>query len=195
MKRHLPKHMKNWVVKCTRQVKESQQTNKQRWKKFKCDTKKVWRLQKKNAFYIDDKMPSLRGMWCNMNQSKFTAPMKNLCYLWWFVSLKICSQLLFPRLSTRTIPVLNSKDHCFLTFALLPMRKVEQTSLGSIFSDEWSWQWRRWKTSDDELTMIPLIPTQLSGAIDHNLSTRIFSVNSSSSRQQSVPLLCNPTSL
>ena len=114
-------------------------------------------------------MPSLRGMWCNMNQSKFTAPMKNLCYLWWFVSLKICSQLLFPRLSTRTIPVLNLKDHCYLTFTLLPMRKVEQTSLGSIFSDEWSWQWRRWKTSDDELTMIPLIPTQLSGAIDHNL--------------------------
>ena len=97
---------------------------------------------------------SLSGMWCNMNQSKFTD--ENLCYA--------------PEISPLTLPKSfntylhrnrNLKDHCL-------MRKDEQTSPGSISSQEWEVKMK----DTNELTMIPLQWCYRS--IDHNLSTKIL---------------------
>ena len=122
---------------------------------------KVWRprmgLQKTRCLLSS-------GMWCNKNQSKFT------------IGITRNMLLLFPRLSTRTIPVLN-KDHCYLTFP--PTRRWEklkkkQASVPFLATSGSAAaaavvktrDLGRWTNND------PLIPSSWCRAIiDHNLST------------------------
>ena len=97
MKRHLPKHMKNWVENV--RDKSAKVNNALRWKSLNVIKRQnVTIAEEQDAF-------SLSGMWCNMNQSKFTD--ENLCYA--------------PEISPLTLPKSfntylhrnrNLKDHC-----------------------------------------------------------------------------------
>ena len=139
MKRHLPKHMKNWVGNVG--DKSKKKVNNNNGEKFKCDTKSVKTEDgcSRRMPFIYKKMPSLGGMWCNMNQSKFTD--ENLCYA---PNIGDSCHSKFSPSSSQGFQHVQYRFWIRITLTQLllcaSMIKVEQTSLGSIF----------WSCSEDE---------------------------------------------
>ena len=123
MKRHLPKHMKNWV---NEKVNNKNKKNGEKFLK-KCD--RNWEGCR------EDKMPFRDVMQQESKQIYKWELM--LCTQGWF------AQNMFPRLSTRTLPVLN-KDHCYSTFIRSPREKLIQQACAT---PSWSCWWWWWKTS------------------------------------------------
>ena len=153
MKRHLPKHMKNWVENVR---DKSAKVNSAPVKKFKCDKKTE----------CDD----CRGTRCLLFEWDVMQHESKQIYRWKFMlrtrNKSPDSSQIFQHVST---PEPEFKGSLFnLTLALSIMRKVEQTSPGSISSQEWEVKMK----DTNELTMIPLQWCYRS--IDHNLSTKIL---------------------
>ena len=137
MKRHLPKHMKNWVENVR---DKSAKVNSAPVKKFKCDKKTE----------CDD----CRGTRCLLFEWDVMQHESKQIYRWKFMlrtrNKSPDSSQIFQHVST---PEPEFKGSLFnLTLALSIMRKVEQTSPGSISSQEWEVKMK----DTYELTMIPL---------------------------------------
>ena len=112
--------------------RESQQQEQQqeRWKVFKkCDRNWEGCREEQDAFSFRDVM--------QQESKQIYKRELMLCTQGWF------AQNMFPRLSTRTLPVLN-KDHCYSTFSRSPREKLIKQACAA---PSWSCWWWWWKTS------------------------------------------------